>query len=313
MSKKPFPWENCPMNLSTHKKVFLALICASLIWGATAPIMKFTLASVPIFSLAFIRFATAALILFPFVINKLTIKKEDWPIVVFSAICCVTFNIGFFFLGLKLTTALNAGIIIASTPLFTALFAHLFLKEKIAQNLIFGALAGFIGIAIIISKDFFSNGFYLSPLGDFLILLAMLSFVFYEIAGKKLASHNNNPLSVTFYSFGIGALTFLPAAALELQKNPDWVASLKIPAVLGILYGILFSSLLAYSLWEWGLSKIPAARVGFFFYLDPIAATIVAVLLLGEKITPLFILGSLFIFLGLFLAERRLPYQGTKN
>ncbi len=136
---------------------------ASLIWGATAPIMKFTLTSVPIFSLAFIRFGIAALLLFPFVLNKLFIKKGDWPILVFSALCCVTFNIGFFFLGLKLTTALNAGIIIASTPLFTILFARLFLKEKIAQNLIFGAAFGLIGIGIIISKDFFANGFNLLP------------------------------------------------------------------------------------------------------------------------------------------------------
>ncbi len=286
---------------------------ASLIWGATAPIMKFTLTSVPIFSLAFIRFGIAALLLFPFVLNKLFIKKGDWPILVFSALCCVTFNIGFFFLGLKLTTALNAGIIIASTPLFTILFARLFLKEKIAQNLIFGAAFGLIGIGIIISKDFFANGFNLSPLGDLLIFLAMISFVLYEVAGKKLAERNYNPLSITFYSFAIGALTFLPAAVLEFQKKPDWIISLPVPAFLGIAFGIFFSSLAAYYLWEWGLSKISTARVGFFFYLDPIAATIVAVLLLKETITPFFILGSLFIFLGLFFAEGRLPYQGIRD
>lgn len=293
--------------MSNHKKAIIALTVASIIWGATAPIMKITLVTIPIFSLALIRFGAASLLLLPFVANKLSISKEDLPTVVFSGLLGVTTNIGFFFWGLTLTTALNAGIIIASTPIFTLLCARIFLKEKTTINLAIGAILGLLGIAIIIGKDFVNNGFNLSPLGDLLILLATLAFVFYEILSKKLFKKYNS-FTITFYSFAIGALTFLPAAILEWQKDSQWISSLSTAPILGLGYGVLLSSFTAYSLWQWGLSKIEASRVGFFFYIDPVVATIVAVILLAEKITIPFIIGSLLVFLGLFIAERRLPY-----
>lgn len=294
--------------MSQKTSAIIALAFASIIWGATAPVMKLTLTAVPVFTLAFLRFGTASILLLPFVFRKLTIKEKDWPLLIAASVCGVTLNISFFFLGLKLTTALNAGVIIASTPILTMFFAHLLLKEKITQNLVIGGVLGFGGIGIIIGRDFFENGLSLSPLGDFLILLALLAFVLYEVFSKKL-SKKYSSFVITFYSFAIGAIIFFPAAISEFQQNPLWMTNFPLPAFLGLVYGAVFSSFAAYSLWQWGLAKISVSRVGFFFYLDPVVATIVAVILLSEKITPAFVAGAVFIFLGLFLAEGRLPYH----
>lgn len=287
---------------------FLALIAASSIWGANNAVMKITLLTVPVFSLAFIRFGVASLILLPFVAKKLAIKRPNYPMLILSGLCGVTFNIAFFFWGIKLTTALNAGIIVSSLPIFTLLFAKLFLKEKLSPNLLLGALLGFLGIGAIVGKDILTHGILLSPIGDFLILLATLTFVGYEILSKKLFKMYD-AFSVTFYSFAIGALTFIPLTLFEFLQNPLWVTNLRTSSILGIFYGIFLSSLSAYSLWQWGLSKIPASRVGFFFYLDPIVSTIAAVMLLSEQITLPFLIGAACIFLGIFIAEGRLPYH----
>ncbi|MCL4417029.1 MAG: DMT family transporter [Actinobacteria bacterium] len=290
-----------------HLAIF-ALLAASTIWGATGPIMKYTLLTVPLFTLAFTRFFFASLILLPFVYKKLKINKEDLPVLTLCACSGITFNISFFFLGLTLTTALNAGIIISTLPIFTILFAIFFLKEKIKKRLVFGAIIGISGIGIIIGHDITKNGVSLSPVGDFILLLSMFSFVIYEIFSKKLFK-KYSPSVITFYAFAIGALSFLPAFIYETTYNLTWVNNLSNTVILGIIYGIFFSSLSAYCLWQWGLSKIDASKAGFFFYLDPIASTVAAVLILSEKITTSFALGAILIFLGLFFAEGRLPYH----
>ncbi|MCL5438727.1 MAG: DMT family transporter [Patescibacteria group bacterium] len=300
------------MNLKSNpsKSVFLALIFASIIWGATGPVMKLTLETIPIFSLGFIRFGIAALILLPFVYKKLSIKKEDWPLLVLSALFGVTFNIAFFFWGLTMTSGLNSGIIVASTPILTLIFAAVFLGEKISKNMILGCIVGIIGIAIIIGKDILKNGVTLSPYGDLLILAAVVVFIIYEMISKNLFKRYS-PVTITFYSFAIGSITFLPTAFYEYSINPNWINNLSLPSYLGIASGIFLSSLAAYILWQWGLSKSSESRAGFFFYLDPVSSTIASVILLSEKITWPFILGSIFIFLGLFIAEHRYPYSRT--
>lgn len=295
------------MHFEANRKAILALTLASIIWGATPAVMKVTLASVPPFSLALIRFGTASIFLLPFVFTKLRVLRRDILLVLLAGLFGVGIHIPLFFLGLKLTTALNAGIFVASIPIFTLLFAHVILRERTTKNLIAGALLGSLGIGVIIGQGALNVGVTLSPIGDALLLFSTLSFVFFEIVSKKLFK-TYKPLIVTFYSFMIGAAVFAPFAYAEFQNNPAWFTNLPKQAVFGMFYGIFFSSFAAYSLWQWGLSKLDASRVGFFLYLDPIVATVVAVLLLSEKITVPFVIGALLIFFGLFLAERKLPH-----
>lgn len=300
------------MNFNEKQTAFIALILAATIWGATAAIMKYTLQTVPPFTLALIRFGLATLLLYPFVRKHAHIATHDTPLVVLAGLTGIAFHIALFFWGLKLTTALNAGIIIASTPLFTLLFAHLFLRENFQKNLIVAAVLGMLGIGIIIAKDVAEHGVSLSPLGDLFILTSTLLFVCYEMISKKLFQ-TYPPSVITFYAFVVGAVFFAPLALLESYQNPSWIYHVNGPAVAGILYGIFFSSFAAYSLWEWGLSRISASRVGFFFYLDPVVATLAAALLLSEKITLTFVLGATLIFLGIFLAEGHLPYHHLRK
>jgi drug/metabolite transporter (DMT)-like permease len=297
---------------SNHRNAFIALFIASIIWGATAPIMKLTITSMPLFILAFLRFGVAALILFPFVAKQLDIKRQHVPLLIISSLCGITFNITFFFLGLSLTSALNASVISASVPLFTLLLAHLMLKEKLQRRVVIGALLGILGILVIIGKGFFQGGVAFSPIGDFFLLMSAFTFVMYEIFSKELFAQYK-PLPIAFYALLIGAVSFLPAAVYERYMNPLWLDKITPDTRLGIAYGILLSSLAAYCLWQWGLSKIEASRVGFFVYLHPIVGTITAVLLLSEKITPLFIVGSLCIFCGLFVAEGIFHFYPKKH
>lgn len=295
-----------------HKLALSALLIASIIWGATPAIMKETLNSVPIFSLAFIRFGVAALLVSPFIITKLKIAKKDIPLIMLSALFGITFNIAFFFWGLTQASALSAGIITAATPIFTLLFARLFLGEHITKKLSLGAALGILGIIVIIGKDILTDGVTISPAGDILLIFSTIAFVLYEMLSKRLFKTYSS-FQIAFLTFVFGAASFLPATIFEFYKMPYWYHQLSNHAIIGMLFGILFSSLTAYMLWDFGLSKIGASRVGFFFYLDPVISTIFAVVLLSEKITPAFLAGSLCIIGGLFIAEGRLPYHHLRK
>jgi len=94
-------------------------------------------------------------------------------------------------------------------------------------------------------------------------------------------------------------------ALLEFVKNPNWINQVTLSGFMGILYGIFFASLIAYWAWQKGLSLLPAGQAAFFFYLDPISGTILAIILLGEKLTPQLILGGILIAVAVLLIEHK--------
>ena len=280
----------------------LALLSASLIWGATAPIMKWTFQEVPPFTVAFLRFAVASLLIIPFVAKSLKIEKKDFGKILAAALLGTTINIIFFFLGLKLTLAINAALIIATIPIFTVLAAAVFLKEKLELKFFFSIGVAAIGLVLILGPPILTFG----PnhlIGGLFLIIATLSWVGFEVLSKKLFL-KYKPVTVTSYSIIIGTVTFLPLFVLDLLFiDPGWPARISLQGITGIAYGTLFSSIVAYFSWQWGLSKLAATEAGFFFYLNPISAVLVSIILLGEKVSPLFIAGSTLIAVSLILAE----------
>lgn len=268
--------------------------------------MKYALEYIPVFVLAFMRFAGASLILFLFVRKSLAVKLTHLPLLIAAGATGISIHIAFFFYGLSYTSAINAGVLFASAPLFTLLLAAIFLRENVSKRMFLGALIGFAGIVVVTIPNIQGTVVF-SPIGDVFILISTFALVLYQIISKKLFSYYSAPI-VTFYSFVIGAITFSPMAINYFIQNPTFIFELPNTALLALTYGIIFSSLLAYSLWQRGLTKVSASRVGFFLYLEPIVTTTTAVILLNEVITPYFVAGSFLIFGGILVA-----HQHTKS
>lgn len=283
------------------KPAYVYLLIASLIWGATPAIMKLTLLEVPPFSLGFIRMFFASIILITFLYKDLKIKRADIWLFILAATTGTTLNLSLFFLGLQLSHAINAAILIASVPIFTIFASHIFLKEKLHIKIIIAGTLALIGVIFIIGKP---DGPTTLPqlVGNIFLLASSLAWVAYEIIAKKLLKTYKSS-TVTFYTTSIGAATFAPLFVWEYVKNPNWISGVTPSATAGIIYGIIFASLIAYSAWQAGLSKIPSGEAAFFFYLEPISGSALSILILGEKLTPTLILGGSLIFAGVILAE----------
>jgi len=291
----------------------LALIVANIIWGAASPIFKFALENIPPFTLAFIRFFFAAIIFFPFAImHRQKVTRDQIIQICLGAFFGITINIAFFFLALPKTNSINAPIIASSQPIFLFLFAIFFLKERFHKKVFFGIILSFIGVlAIILSPLLLNHGTTVLQKeaaleGNIFLVIATLGSILYTIITKKVLKKVNNFVT-TYISFLFGSITFIPFMIPELQK---WsFTQLNINGWVGIIFGVIFSSALAYGLFMYGIAKIDAQEVGIFTYIDPVIAVLLAIPLLGEYPTPIFFVGSLCIFLGILIAEGRMHWH----
>ena len=296
------------MNLSRIQIAILALIGANIIWGAAFPIYKWTLEIVPPFTFVFIRFFGGALLILPFVFKSLRIAKADIPKLILVSVIGITIQIPLIFFGLKLSPSINAPIIIASGPIILIVASVIFLNEKLKAKVLAGTLISLFGIlAIILRPIIETGGLTGSVLGNLLLFGATLCAVAQALILKKITA-NNDPLTITFWMFLIGAVPIIPLVFYEAQTF-NIITDINTQAVLGLLYGIVFAAVLAHFFWTYGIKYIKASEVGIFAYVDPVATVAIAIPLLGEVITPTYIFGAVLVFLGIFIAEGRIHYH----
>ena len=284
---------------------YLALITAHLIWGANFVVAKITLQEFPPMTLAFLRFCLASLFLAPFLLSeskKIKINKTDLPKLIAVGVFSITLNISLFFEGIKRTSAIDASVLSLIIPILSVLAGWWFLKEKVYLVNLFGIGLGLLGTLTIIGIPQFITGSF-SPqimIGNILILLAAISWVTGAIISKKVLNKYSS-LVVTAIGFLVGSVSMIIPAGFEYIKNPGWVNDITILGLLGLTFITLLSSISAYFLFEWGLSKTSVIMSDLFQYLETIVAATLAVFILNEQISISFIAGALFIVLGAYL------------
>lgn len=292
-----------PKLFSKSNLPLLAIALACLIWGAGSPIFKWALDNVPAFTLAYFRFSIASVLLFPFVIKKLFIAKTDIPRLLLIAVLGISINIIFFFWGLQKTSSISTSIIIALEPVFILFASLIFLGEKTHKNIWLGIIVSLMGFIIIIIKTIINGDKTGSLLGDLFIIIAVISYAGQTIFTKEL-SQKYDAVTITFWSFVVGTLTFLPLMLSDALK-PNWLTDLSFRGIFGILYGAIGSSAIAYFLYNWGIKHAKVSKTAVLNYLNTISGVIVAVILLHEQITLPFLIGSLLIFAGVYITEKR--------
>lgn len=294
-------------SLKPHQQGVLALIIANIIWGAASPIFKLSLQNIPPFTLAFVRFYGAALLVFPFVATNPWVNRKDWGSLILLSILGITVNISAFFLGLKYAPSINAPIIGSAGPVFLCLFSILFLREKLHPKVLAGMMVSLIGVLVIVGQPLLSGERDGAITGNLLFVLATLGAVGNVLLCKKILERYS-AMIITFWSFLIGSITFFPLFLFEMITLSPF-ETLDYRGWTGIFFGIFLSSALAYYLFHWGIDKMEAQEIGVFTYIDPLVAAIFAIWLLGETITPVFLLGSLLVFSGIYVSEGRFHYH----
>ena len=140
-----------------------------------------------------------------------------------------------------------------------------------------------------------------------MVVASLLVGVIIAIQGKLILRKQIAPATLTHLAFIIGFLTITPIA-LYYHNLPEIITTIvraPLSSHLGVWFMAFLSGTLAYTLWHRGQKAIEISEVSVFTYLYPIWATPLAVLWLGETITPGFIIGATIIAIGVALAERK--------
>ena len=290
----------------------VAILLANIIWGAAPPIFKYSLENIPPFTLGFIRFFIAGLIFWPFVIrHNVSLKRRELKDIVLGGLWGISINVGFFFLGLQLAPSINVHIIGALGPIVLYFFSLMMLKEKPHPQIVKGMFVALLGAIVIIlapllrspdSISFVAGGKLLNTLiGNLFFVISLVGSILIVIYTKRV-SKTVSPLLITCIQFFVGAFTFAPLMVYELQS---WsFAELTFSSWVGIIYGTLFSSAIAYFAHNYAISKMSAQEIGVYSYIMPVIAILVAIPLLGEYPDKYFLIGALFIFLGIFVSKK---------
>lgn len=201
---------------------------------------------------------------------------------------------------LTYTLASNVSIIVAAAPIFTAIAAHLAGEERFRRNTLWGFLAAFAGVVLVVCNGTFV--LKLNPQGDLLALCAALCWAVYSVLLRR-AGRGLDPILTTRRTLFWGVVTALPLVLLEGLPFP--AAPLLKPVVLGnFLFLGLIGSGLCYVLWNNAFRLLGVVATNNFIYLNPFITIVTAWIFLKEPISPLALLGAALITAGVVAAQR---------
>lgn len=299
--------------MPTKAKPLIALFTVSLIWGISSVVIKYTLDFIPPFSFLYIRFVLASIILYFLVDWKkhkylLNVKRKDFIKIFLIGALGSSVNLGLYFWGIKFTTASEATVIYSFSPILIVFGGVFLLKEKLTKLEIIGLLTTILGFSIVVFHPLLQSGNAntsgTSFIGNFLVLLSVFAWASYSLISKNWFNHDKSgerfsPIFITFISFFAGAITLIPFGLHEmLTTQIDYVKAFP-----GILYMTIFSTVIAYTFFEYGVKKIEVSQASLFQYIQPLFTIPLAMIFLGEKFSIYYILGGLLLAFGIYLSE----------
>jgi drug/metabolite transporter (DMT)-like permease len=277
---------------------------AAVLFGASVVAVRVAVRDVPPVSLAVLRFGQGSLLLAGAVLliapELLRVRWERLRLfallgVVLFGLFPLTFNIG-----LQYTEASRGAVMLATMPIWSALLGRI-AGERLVGRQVAGVVLSVVGIGLaFVEPGRAIGGDAMGLVGDGLLLLTGLLGALYGLVAKRILAVDN-PAAVTTYAMLFGTVLLLPIAVAEglvpAVARLDWQL-LGLVVFLGVLGGAA-----AFFLWTWALSRITPTQVAVYVNLNPIVAALLGIALLGERRTPMFLLGFAAVVTGVLLVN----------
>ena len=286
-----------------NNKTLIGLLCglgAASIWGGMYVVSKVVLDVIPPFTLLTIRLVLGALVLGAVILlsGKKQLTREQLRSSFLVGFVGYGISLGFQFVGTKLSTASNGALVTSATPAFVLLFAPFLLNEKPTLRRIVALAASMLGVLAVIdprTADFSSSLF----LGNLSLLGAALTWALYSVLVRKVST-TVDLLSSSAVMLTAGVPSSFLFSIFELRTQP--VGEITLGIIGGILFLGIISTALAMYLWNYAFAVLPAASASLTFFAQPVVGILLGWFFLGERITPLFLLGGVMIGIGILIS-----------
>ncbi|WP_412518968.1 DMT family transporter [Staphylococcus simulans] len=281
-----------------NKSIYFSFGITILLWASAFPAIKLALQDFKAEDLSALRLFIAAIILcIVGIIKKIAFPHiKDIPFILLLGFCGFTVYHVALSIGEYYVSAGVASLIVSTTPIFSALLATFFLKEKFSKLAWLGSIIAFIGVALISLGNGDQRAAAL--LGVVLILLASLGeSIYFSFQKQLLDKYGFMPL--TIYTIVSGALfmtLFLPNSFHELQHA-------HINTMIAVLYLGIFPTVLPYIALAYTIQKIGVSDATISLYLTPAVSLLLAYLMLGEIPTLIAILGGIVTLVGVAITS----------
>ncbi|PFF12583.1 EamA family transporter [Bacillus anthracis] len=291
----------------------LATVTAVFLWSTSFVATKIAYDSFTPLTLGAIRFLIATIILGIIMkFAKQDLKKpsrKDLGYISLSGLLGITIFYSMENIGVKLTTASNAALIVASYPAITVLFDFLLTRKRITWIKGLGIALAVIGVYQITYHSPNQGGSQ-QLFGSVILILAGVAFTFYTFTTSKSVA-KYSLITVSFYQTLAGSLAFIPLSIIE---RSSW----KIPtieSVIIVLYLGIFCSVIAFLLYNYGLRNISSGSAVALLNLVPVFGVLFSILFLNEVIGIYHLIGGLIVILGVFLSalEANSKQPGGEN
>jgi drug/metabolite transporter (DMT)-like permease len=283
---------------------FTALI-TSFIFGLSFLFSKRAMMSASPFMLLSFRFLAAFIVMSVLIALKLIkVSYKNKPLKWLVILAIVEPVIYFIFetYGIKRTSSSVGGLMISLIPIAVTVLAAYFLKEIPTSKqitFIVTSVSGVILIVIMGGSD--SQG--TSVLGVLLLLGAVLSAAFFNIISRKISKYYS-PMEITYFMMFVGAVSFNSISVVEhliRGELTQYFAPLSnVTFISSILYLGILSSIVAYFLINYSLSKLEASKTSIFSNISTIVSIVAGVIFLKENFEIYHLVGSALILIGVW-------------
>jgi len=241
----------------------------------------------------------------------LRIKLKQLPFLLAFGVVLALFNI-LWTLAVTLTGAAVATVLVYSSAGFTTLLGKLLLKEELGWKKIAAVVLSLVG-CLLVSGATTASAWQTNALGIVTGVFSGLLYAIYSLMGRRAAQRDLNPWTTLFYTFLFAAIILLAINLLPIDFLP---ATANYPAEMfflgaqwrGWLLLLLLAAgptLIGFGLYNVSLGLLPSSTANLILTLEPVLTAITAFFLLGERLTPLELLGSSLILTALVLLRLR--------
>ncbi len=284
--------------------------------GTYVALSKPLTAAMPVFLLAWLRFAIASVAMLPWTFGPgperqarpPRIGPGEWRALFFQSFFGNFLFSIFMLYGVSMTSASAAGVILATLPAVVALLSWLVLRERLSTRAWLAVALAVCGVVILTLGRGLGTGGAQSVLGNLLVFGCVCCEAVYVVIGKRLTA--------TLSAMRISALINLFGLALMTPFGIWQAIGYPFASVTAGVWGLLVFYALAasvFSTWLWlsGLKLVPASHSGVFTIAMPLAASVVAVAFLGERFTGVHAVAFAFAAAGVLLITWPTRAQGV--
>jgi drug/metabolite transporter (DMT)-like permease len=279
-----------------------ALAVMVLVWGLNFAVVKAALEAFTPLAFNAVRFCIASVLVAGVMRAQhplsLPAREHRWRIIGLGVVGNVVYQ-GCFIVGLSLTRAGTASLILAITPVLTALLSTLTGHERPGLRTWGGAALSITGIALVTGTGLSVEGPQ-AIVGDLILIGASAAWALYTVGSREMV-RTYGSVRTTAWTMWVGTAGLLVIGAPELARQ-QW-ASLDWRAWGGLLFSAVFGIALAYLIWYRGVEKIGNTRTSIFSNLTPVMAMIFAALLLNERPSRWALIGAAVTLTGVMVVR----------